>query len=95
MKTDLKFRLAIFIKNRFCKAYKAQNVMKTNKTFSLLGCCHYFLKSWFIRQLYGTMTLDKYGSVWQIDHSLPIASIILLVGKDMKKCFNLINLRPV
>ena len=41
------------------------------------------------------MTLEHYGSVWQIDHCLPIASFNLLHGNDVKKCFNWVNLRPM
>ena len=33
------------------------------------------------------MTLEKYGSVWQIDQCLAVASFILLDEKAMKKCF--------
>ena len=41
------------------------------------------------------MTIENYGSVWQIDHCLPITSFNLLDENDMKKCFNWINLRPM
>ena len=41
------------------------------------------------------MTIENYGSVWQIDHCLPIASFNLSDENDMKKCFNWINLRPM
>ena len=41
------------------------------------------------------MTLENYGSTWQIDHCLPIASFDLLDENDMKRCFNWINLRPI
>ena len=41
------------------------------------------------------MSLEDYGSVWQIDHCLPIASFNLLHENDMKKCFNWINLRSM
>ena len=41
------------------------------------------------------MTVENYGSVWQIDHCLPIKSFNLLDENDMKKCFNWINLRPM
>ena len=41
------------------------------------------------------MTLENYGSVWQIDRCLAIASLNLLNEKEMKKCFNWINLRPM
>ena len=69
--------------------------MKTNKTFVLLGCSHFFFKSWIIPQLYGNMTIEIYGSVWQINHCLAIASFSLLDENDMKRCFNWVNLRPL
>ena len=39
------------------------------------------------------MTLENYGSVWQINHCSPIASLNLLDEKTLKKCFNWFNLR--
>ena len=41
------------------------------------------------------MTIKNYGSVWQIDHCLPIASFNLLNENDMKKLFNWVNLGPM
>ena len=41
------------------------------------------------------MTIGNYGSVWQLDHCLPIASFTLLDENDMKKCLYWINLRPM
>ena len=41
------------------------------------------------------MTIENYGTVWQIDHCLAVASFNLLDENDMKKCFNWINLRPM
>ena len=83
------------MRNRLYKAYEAQNVMRTNKTFDLLGCSYSFFKIWIIHQLYGNMTIENYGSVWQISHCLPLASFNLLDENDMKKCFNWLNLRPM
>ena len=40
------------------------------------------------------MTIENYGSLWQIDHCLPIASFNFLDENGMKKCSNWINLRP-
>ena len=41
------------------------------------------------------MITENYGSVWKIDHCLPIASFNLLNENDMKNCFNWVNLRPM
>ena len=95
MKSDLNFKLARCMRSRLYKALKPQNVRKINKTFDLLGCSHSFFKNCIIHQLYGIMRIENYGSVWQIDHCLPIASFNLLDENDMKKCFNWINLRPM
>ena len=95
LKTDLKFKLASYMRIQLYKAYKAQNVLKTNETFDLLGCSHSSFKSWIIHQLHGNMTVENYISVWQIDHCLAIASFNLLDENDMKKCFIWVNLRPL
>ena len=92
---DLKFKLACKLRSRTSMAFKSQNVRKLNRTFDLLGCSQSFFQRWIIHQLYGSMTVENYGSVWQIDHCLPIASFNLLDENDMKKYFNWINLRPM
>ena len=88
MKTDLNFKLANYMRCRFYKAYEAQNVRKRNKTFDLLGCSLSFFKNWIIHQLYGNLTLEKYGPVWQIDHCLSVASFSPSDEIAMKKCFD-------
>ena len=93
--SDLNFKLAHNLRVRTNKAFKSQNVRKTNKTFDLLRCSHSFFKNWIIHQLYVNMTLENYGSVWQIDHCLAVASFDLLDENDIRKCFNWVNLRPM
>ena len=93
--TDFVYKFANNIRVRTSQSFKAQNVRKTNKTFDLLGCSHSFFKNWIIHQLNGIMTIENYGSVWQIDHCLPITSFNLLDENDMKKCFCWVNLRPM
>ena len=41
------------------------------------------------------MAEEKCGSVWQIDHCLPIASFNLLDETNTKKCFDWVNLKPM
>ena len=93
--SDLDFNLACNLRNRLYKAFKSQNVRKTNKTYTLLERSHSFFQRWIIHQLYGNMNIKNYGSAWQIDHCLPIASFNLLDEKEMKKCFICINLGPL
>ena len=39
---DINFRLACNLRKRVLNAFTAQNVRKTNKSFYLLGCSHFF-----------------------------------------------------
>ena len=47
------------------------------------------------QQLYGDMTLEKYGSVWEIDYCFPISSFNLLDENEIKKSSSWIKLRPL
>ena len=94
-KIDLIFKLAYKLRTRISHVSKAQNVRKVNKTFNLLGCSHTFLKRCLTYELYGDMTLENYGKIWCLDHCLPIASFKLLDGKQMRKCFSWIIIRPL
>ena len=60
-----------------------------------MECSQSSLRPWIESQLYGELTLENYGKNWCLDHCLPIASINLVDEKDVKKCFNWINLRPM
>ena len=93
--SDLKLKLVCNLPSGTYKVFKSRNVRKTNKTFDLLGCSHSFVRRWNIHQLFGNMTIEKYGSVWQIDHCLPISSFNLVNENDVKKCSNWINLRSL
>ena len=93
--SKLNFILVCNLRSRTHQAFKSQTVRKMNKTFDLLGCSHSFFKNWIVHELYGNMTLENYGSVWQIDHCLPIASFNLLDENERKKCLNWIDLRPI
>ena len=93
--SNLNFILACNLRSKTYQAFKSQNVRKTSKTFVLLGCSHSFFKNWIVNRLYGIMTLENYGSMWQIDHCLPIASFNLLDENEMKKCFIWFNLGPL
>ena len=72
--SDINFKLIRNIKTRTNKAFKSQNIKKNSKTIDLLGCSPEFFRRWIVHQIYGDMTFENYGSTWQIDHCLSIAS---------------------
>ena len=91
----INLKLICNMRTRTNKAFISQIVKKTNKTSDLLGCSSELFRRWIIHQFYGDMTIENYGSTWQIDHCLSIASFNLLDENDIKKCFNWVNLRPL
>ena len=94
-KTDLNFKLARYMRNRLYKAYRARKIMKTNKTFDLLGCTLEFFEKWIFHQLYGEMTVENYGTIWCLDHCYPLSKTNLSDKNEKNKSTNWINLRPM
>ena len=94
-KTDFNFKLTCNIGTRTNKAFRSQNIRKTNKTFHLLRCCNSFLTKWIIHQLYGEMTLENYVKIGCLDHCYPLSKANLSHGNYMYKSTILINLRPM
>ena len=41
------------------------------------------------------MIVNNYGSIWEIDHCLPIKCFNLSNEIELRKCFNWVNLRPM
>ena len=59
---------------------------------TLIGCSNFFLEKWTIYQLYGLMTLEKYGIIWCLDHCIPLKKTN---GNYLYKYTNWTNLRPM
>ena len=94
-RTVLIFKLAFNLKSRTNKAFKIQNVEKLNKNFDLVGCCQSFFKRWILHQLYGNMTEEDYGSVWNVNHCYPLSKTNLIDKNEMNKSTHWIKLRPM
>ena len=56
---------------------------------TLIGCSNSQLRKWNIYQLYGLMTLENYGTIWCLDHCIPLKKTN---GIDLYKYTNWINL---
>ena len=94
-KTDFNFKIICNIRRRTNKAFKSQNIKKTNKTIDLLGCSQSSFKRWILHPPYGDMNEENYGSVWTLNHCYPLSKTNLSNVNEMNKSTYWINLRPM
>ena len=87
-KTDFNYKIAHNIRVRTNRAFKSLN----NKMNTLIGCSNSHLRKWIIYQLYGLMTLENYGTIWCLDHCIPLKKTN---QNDLYNVTNWINLRPM
>ena len=88
-KSDSNFKLHCSIRQKTNYAFKSQN---NEKIINLIGCSNHFFRKWIIYQLYGDMTLENYGKIWCLDHTIPLSKIN---GNDLYKYTNWLNIRPM
>lgn len=53
------------------------------------------LKSHLAKQFKDGMSWDNYGTVWHIDHKIPVSAFNLRCEEDIKRCWELKNLQPM
>ena len=78
-------------------AARLRNVMLkgNNTTLDFIGCNMDFLKYWFEYNFTNDMTWDNYGSLWNIDHTIPIDNFDLTIENEKFLCWNWTNLSPM
>lgn len=89
---DVVFRIVSNVRTRIHNVLK-QN--KTDKTDTLLGCTKTQLINWLEYQLKDGLTWSNYGTLWHIDHVIPLAFFDLIDTKQQLLAFNWSNLRPL
>ena len=66
-----------------------------DKTFDLIGCTPRFFADFIKSQLSGEMTWENYGSVWEVDHIIPVTAFNLLDRGQLNAAFHYSNCRPL
>lgn len=94
-KNDPNFKIKKKIKNRVNKVLKIQGAIKEKSIFYLLGCNINELKEYLESQFQPGMTWENHGTVWHIDHILPISKFDLKNIEHQKICFHFLNLQPL
>jgi len=70
-------------------------LVKTDSTMNYIGCNIQYLREWFEYNFTDEMNWDNYGSLWSIDHIIPVCKFDLTIEDEKLKCWNWSNLMPV
>ena len=70
-------------------------LLKNNSTMNYIGCNIQYLKEWFEYNFTDEMNWDNYGSLWSIDHVIPVCKFNLETENEKFLCWNWTNLVPV
>lgn len=83
------------LRRRLRKILKKGGMAKTGSHIRDLGCTVEELKIYLISKFKKGMTLDNHGSVWHIDHIIPLASFDLSNRAELLKACHYTNLQPL
>ena len=70
--TDPLFKLLSSCRVLIGKKFKDNNHIKASKTVDILGCSMNDFKEYIQKQFSDGMTWDNYGSMWHLDHIIPV-----------------------
>lgn len=91
--TDIAFCLLCNHRNYVYKCLtRFQN--KRGSSESYVGCCLQRLKDWLEFQFDDGMTWDNYGTMWTVDHVLPLSRFVMTDEEQTTIAFNWTNMRP-
>jgi len=89
--TNINYRL----KKSLASRLRSVIVVKNNSTMNYIGCNIQYLREWFEYNFTSDMNWDNYGSVWSIDHIIPVCKFDLTDENEKLICWNWSNLMPV
>ncbi len=93
--TDINYKLKINVKGRIVFSLKKDNLKKGEKITEYLGCSIENYKIYLEQQFLPEMNWENHGTIWEIDHIIPIAFFDLLIREEQKKCFHYSNTQPL
>jgi len=93
MKNDPLFKLKFNIRSLIRNSMKRKFTDKSQKTIDILGCQFDVLKEHIENQFDENMNWDNYGTYWEIDHIVPMASS--MTEEEIYKLNHYTNFQPL
>jgi hypothetical protein len=76
-------------------AARLRNVLnKENTTMNYIGCNIQYFREWLEYNFTEEMNWNNYGSLWSIDHIIPVCKFDLTIEEEKLKCWNWTNMMP-
>ena len=94
-KRDPKFRLACNLRHATNLMCKELGMEKHPATTWLLGISQKAFAKYLEKQFKKGMSWDNYGTIWNVDHRMPISSFDLNNPKQLIQCQHYSNLQPM
>jgi len=92
-KTDLLFRLKDSLRNRIYCAVRYNQ--KSGSAVKDLGCSISEFKKYTESKFYGKMSWNNWGTIWQLDHIVPLWKFNLSNRNQFKQAAHYTNLQPL
>jgi hypothetical protein len=87
------YRMKVNLRKRISFYLKSKNLIKTNKTFDIIGCSPEFLKGYLEKKFTDGMCWELVGHYIHIDHIIPLSSA--KTEKELIKLCHYTNLQPL
>lgn len=91
-KEDSIFKITGNIRNLIKNSFLRKFTKKSKKTIEILGCEFDFFNKYITDLFDEFMTMENYGTYWEIDHIEPISSALTI--EDLIRLNHYSNLRP-
>jgi len=92
-RTDIPYRLTVLTRSRIRHAFKSR--ANDKHTIELLGCTGLFYQGFLEDQFTDGMTWENHGTLWHIDHIIPIDSFDKTDPDWQAKTFHYTNTQPL
>jgi hypothetical protein len=93
LSSDINFKLACIMRTRLYIALKKNS--KKGSSVKLLGCSIDYFKQYIESQFLDDMSWDNWGSVWHLDHILPMRCFDLTNLDELSKVCHHTNMQPL
>ena len=93
LKSDIIFKLKERLRNRTYYALKSKNFNKSIKFNKYIGCTLDVLFNHLENKFYSNINWDNYGSVWVVDHIVPLGSA--KTEQELYELCKYTNLQPL